>query len=243
MNGKTRKIGCIDLDLLNIQSNCKVLDVGCSEGYISIAFAELGLKVYGVEPSEKLIKKFENKLRNDKELNCFLIKGSAINLPFKDNYFDIVIITEVLEHIQETDRVLEEIYRVLNENGRMCLSVPTSCTEKLFSKLHPKYNKNSGHVKVFREKELIELLKRHGFEIYAKRNCNFEWSVFWIIHSILQSDFEFTGTPIENFKMTKVYWLGWVVLSKIRLKGIVLWIGNKLFPKSIYLYCERIKFE
>lgn len=68
--------------------------------------------------SEKTIKKLERRP------NIEFIVMDAQYLKFKENQFDIVILTEVLEHIQNDRRAASEIIRVLKPNGYLLLTVP-----------------------------------------------------------------------------------------------------------------------
>lgn len=52
------------------------------------------------------------------------IYANALCLPFKDNVFDVVIATQVLEHINEVEAFIKEIFRVLKEGGYLILTVP-----------------------------------------------------------------------------------------------------------------------
>jgi len=61
---------------------------------------------------------------NKNYLSCPQIYGDARSLPFKDNDIDTIFLFEVLEHINETEAVLNEIARVLTPEGQLFLSVP-----------------------------------------------------------------------------------------------------------------------
>ena len=58
------------------------------------------------------------------------LKGSAYSLPFPNNSFDLVICSEVLEHLHEYNDAIKEIHRVLKPGGKFYASVPASWPEK-----------------------------------------------------------------------------------------------------------------
>jgi ubiquinone/menaquinone biosynthesis C-methylase UbiE len=87
-----------------------VLDVGCGTGRASIYLRENspGISIYGVEPVLELldaaVEKGENK--------TFLVNGSGLALPFKNNSFDAVVECGVMHHVREPERVVAEMMRV-----------------------------------------------------------------------------------------------------------------------------------
>ena len=97
----------------------KVLDFGCGNGRFSEIFKKT--QYIGVDISSKLIDMAQKKYPRKKFL---VIDG--LNLPFKDNFFDLVIAIAVFHHIPSKElriKVLKEIKRVLKNNGILFLSV------------------------------------------------------------------------------------------------------------------------
>jgi len=126
------------------------------------------------------------------------IRGDARNLPFKDNSFDAVIFSEVIEHLpaQSETRALSEVARVLAPKGRMILTTPAS---------HPVYNILDlawflGH-RHYRPSTLRRLLEESGFRIDrifrgggpgdALRN---------LLYQLLLYPGLFRGRPAERFQ-------------------------------------------
>jgi ubiquinone/menaquinone biosynthesis C-methylase UbiE len=64
----------------------------------------------------------------EKNINAYLVDVSAEPLPFPDNFFDIVICLETLEHLMNPYFAMMEIRRVLKEKGRLICSVPNPLT-------------------------------------------------------------------------------------------------------------------
>lgn len=96
-----------------------VLDVGCGEGFTLNRFrkANIGKDLIGVDTSQRAI---ELGRKQFPHLN--LKEGSAYKLPFKDNTFDLVLCLEVLEHLENPEKALEELCRV---SKKYCIiSVP-----------------------------------------------------------------------------------------------------------------------
>ena len=76
-------------------------------------------KFYIVETSEDSIKSYEN----DKRINTVLYDG--VHLPFERNFFDRIIISHVLEHINEPENFLFEMMNKLKTGGILSISLPT----------------------------------------------------------------------------------------------------------------------
>ena len=89
----------------------KVLEVGCNVGSQLQIFQGLGLKnLYGIDINQNAVEKSK---KLSKGIN--IIQGSAFDLPFKDNYFDLVFTSGLLIHINpfvDLAPVMQEIYRV-----------------------------------------------------------------------------------------------------------------------------------
>ena len=87
----------------------KFLDIGCGLGFFSLRAGKLGANVYGIDIGSNLIKICKKRYPKGK----FSV-ASAERIPFKDNSFDIILCTEVIEHVNNQQKVIDEIFRVLN---------------------------------------------------------------------------------------------------------------------------------
>ncbi len=96
----------------------RVLDVGCGNGRHVVFFAEQGFEVYGIDISKGAIE-IANAWLAKKGLKADLRVGDVEKLPFDSEYFDMVILAEVLDHVplSKAKKAMEEIRRVLAPNG------------------------------------------------------------------------------------------------------------------------------
>lgn len=99
-----------------------VLDAGCGDGWYSALMQEKGAVVHGTDFSGKAISFAEIILPKV----SFKV-GSLLELPYEDNFFDVVFSFQVLEHIPPEDlpQAIKEVYRVLKPGGKFIPSVPT----------------------------------------------------------------------------------------------------------------------
>lgn len=233
-----RNVNKINLNILNLEPGNTVLDVGSSSGYQAIEMARQGLVVYAIDNSGDLINKLKDKVSKEK-VECFPVHADARSIPFEDGRFDCFVSTEVFEHIEGVEKVVEEAYRVLKPGGVGCVSVPTKISEDIFKKYHPTWLENSGHVNFFNKKNIVSLLENIGFNVYRFEQHNFEWSLFWLVHTMYKTKFDFTGTPIENHFVSDRFFRVWRLLEKVDILGIVKRIGNLILPKSYYIYVRK----
>lgn len=108
------------------------------------------------------------------------------SLPYEDNSFDLVISSEVIEHVLVPDRILTEAYRVLKDGGKFILTTPNLASlarrgllllnRNPFIECSP-YEKDAvGHLRYFVKSSLLSLVERHGFKLvkHASDVINFD---------------------------------------------------------------------
>jgi len=126
----------------------RILELGCGDGALLALLSERN-EVYGIEVSETGVAKCRAK-----GLRAQYLDISSSPLPFCNDYFDVVIILEAFEHLMNPYYAIQEMRRVLKENGTLICSVP---------------NPWSGHPYVypglFQFKYFREFLQQSGFRI------------------------------------------------------------------------------
>jgi len=144
-----------------------VLDVACGTGYGSNYLTKEAKEVVGVDISNDAINYAKN---NYIKPNLNFYNGDAINLPFLDESFDVIVSFETIEHIRKYDKFLNECWRVLRNGGLFICSTPN----KKISSPHTKLPLNPFHVKEFYIDEFYELLDRYFVDtrLYGQQNTN-----------------------------------------------------------------------
>jgi len=156
-----------------------MVDLGCGNGNQTSDIMKLvsAKEVYGIDINQINLAEAEKKgvtgIRSDL---------STDKLPFEDNYFDLVILSEVIEHLLNPDNVLKESYRVLKSNGYFIVTSPnlSSWMNRIYLLLgyqppdvevstkirvgNPwRIGPLSGHIRPFTAQAMKELLSYHGF--------------------------------------------------------------------------------
>jgi 2-polyprenyl-3-methyl-5-hydroxy-6-metoxy-1,4-benzoquinol methylase len=150
-----------------VDQNQKILDLGCGTGEFIKILQHKNPQTEGLEISKKVAKIAQK--------NGLKIKIADLNktFPYKRNSFDTITAGELIEHIYDTDFFLEEIKRVLKNNGTFILSTPNLATLgrrlMLLLGINPLIETSlenaSGHIRYFTKKSLEELLAKHNFKI------------------------------------------------------------------------------
>jgi 2-polyprenyl-3-methyl-5-hydroxy-6-metoxy-1,4-benzoquinol methylase len=98
-----------------------VVDIGCGAGTQALLWAELGHRVRGLDVNAPLISVAESRAR-ERGLPVTFEVGTATALPFADHSADVVLLPELLEHVDEWQRCLDEAARLVRVGGLLYLS-------------------------------------------------------------------------------------------------------------------------
>jgi 2-polyprenyl-6-hydroxyphenyl methylase / 3-demethylubiquinone-9 3-methyltransferase len=103
-------------ELRLVPGDLRVLDIGCGGGLLAEEFARLGCAVVGVDPSDQSLAAARTHAANERlAIDYQCATGEA--LPFADRSFDVAYCCDVLEHVNDLDRVIAETARVLKPGG------------------------------------------------------------------------------------------------------------------------------
>ena len=98
-----------------------VADIGCGAGSQCLLWASEGHRVHGIDINEKLLTIAE-KRSDDAGINIEFHLGSAANLPWSDSSMDVCLVPELLEHVTDWERCLDEFARILRPSGILYIS-------------------------------------------------------------------------------------------------------------------------
>jgi ubiquinone/menaquinone biosynthesis C-methylase UbiE len=105
---------------LNLDSDTKILDVGCGTGVFinQLSKRKSDLKLYGIDFSNTMIVEAKHSLLKD-NIESSLLRASAFELPFTDNFFDAVIATRFIHQYSDNlkKQLISEMKRCLKDNG------------------------------------------------------------------------------------------------------------------------------
>lgn len=138
----------------------RVLDLGCRDGSLTRFYCSTN-QVIGLDIDINALKKCKEIL-NLNVLLCDLNEG----LPFKDNYFEVVVAGELLEHLPFPWMLLREIYRVLKDEGILVGSVPNAYhwRKRVKFLLGRDLDEDLTHLRFFSKESLKRLLETEKFK-------------------------------------------------------------------------------
>ena len=116
-------------DLIGDVTGLTVLDLACGEGYNTRILARKGAKVTGIDFSEKMIEFAKQEEEKEKLDICYKVMNAADVREFSNNYFDLATCFMSLQDIQNFEKAISEVARVLKYGGRFVFSIPHPCTE------------------------------------------------------------------------------------------------------------------
>ncbi len=134
-----------------------LLDIGCGEGFFLFNATKAGYTTKGIEISQDAAEYAEREFGLDVEAKPFE------ELQFPDNYFDVVTLWQVLEHVPYPLIVLKEVRRILKPEGLLATSTPD--IESILAKIFRRrwWNLRRLHINQFTTRTLTDMLKRAGF--------------------------------------------------------------------------------
>ena len=165
------------LRLLAPTRDDKVLDLGCGDGNISKFLVGKVKEIKGLDISAKRVQRAAKK-------GIDAICGNALKTPYPNAYFDKIICSEVIEHMPQPGKLLDEVKRILKPGGIAVMSIPLQAGEKYptlldvpkqdleelsYGEIKIKYGIRDDHLSFFSEESFISLLKSADFIVRNQR--------------------------------------------------------------------------
>lgn len=166
-------------------SNQKILDAGCGTGYLLNFIAPTDALCFGIDISDFAIKTARQRFPK-----CDFRKSSLTKLPFKSNYFDIIVCFNVIEHVNNQKQALREMKRVLKKGGILIAgtNIRNSLSWLLFKLF---FGGDPTHTHEFTVSEFIDFIQTE-LEItkHTRSSCiaRFHPSVNRLLQTLLKGD-------------------------------------------------------
>ena len=232
----------IDLNKIDLKPGDRILDAGCGAGrHICEAFRRKGIHVVGIDLNIKDLTQARNTLRlmekegESGQGHWGTYAADITNLPFRDQSFDFVICSEVLEHIPEDIKAVQEIIRVLKEGCLMAVSVPRFFPESVCWALSRDYrNEPGGHIRIYRKQQLAGLLESQGLHCLGTGRAHALHSPYWWLKCLV-------GHKNDDHRLVRLYHrlLVWDIIKRPWITHALDYLLNPLISKSTILYLKK----
>lgn len=146
---------------LQLHSNAPILEIGCSGGPLLQRLYKAGYtNLTGIDVSEAGIAVAQQ--RGIPNVSCM----DGANLTFPDASFDLVIASDVLEHIKDESKALQEWKRVLRPGGQLLVFVPA------FQFLWSKHDEVNQHFRRYSASQLVSSIENAGLQVRRRSYWN-----------------------------------------------------------------------
>lgn len=233
----------VDLTCLPLPRPCRILDIGCGTGrHLAAAYGLDQALIIGADPQPADLKQARSRLQFHRRVGaqgngsrCHLSAASLLQLPFSNQGFDLVICSEVLEHLSDIPQAIRELARVLAPRGQLIVSVPRRWPEALCWVLSRKYHSvPGGHLRIFKAEKLKAMIQAHGLRHWRTHWAHSLHAPYWWLKCLV-------GVDRECFPAVKLYhrFLVWDMMSHPRITRLIENWLNPVLGKSVVLYFEK----
>ncbi len=208
-----------------------VIDVGCGDGgYIGFVAAQ-GAEVLFVDQDPERLARTEERIRTSARAYR-AIQSDCDPIPIDDAVGDLVICTEVLEHVPDPAKFLRELIRIAKPGAQLLISVPDSRSEQFVSATAPpECFQEPNHIRIFTAQAFETLVRDAGLEIESHRFTGCFWSVFWPLSWMTCEPGG--GLPLDNKHPIVEHWVQLWQLVQAHPDGHKIREAlNGLLPKS-----------
>ncbi|AWT42982.1 MULTISPECIES: class I SAM-dependent methyltransferase [Streptomyces] len=232
----------VDFSRFPLAPGDRVLDLGCGAGRHAFECYRRGAQVVALDRNAEEIREVAKWFAAMKEAGeapagatATAMEGDALALPFPDESFDVVIISEVMEHIPDDKGVLAEMVRVLKPGGRIAVTVPRYGPEKVCWALSDAYHEvEGGHIRIYKADELLAKMREAGLKPYGTHHAHALHSPYWWLKCAFGVDND-KALPVRAYHKLLV----WDIMKKPLATRVAEQALNPLIGKSFVAYATK----
>jgi SAM-dependent methyltransferase len=231
-------------DQLGVREGTVLLDAGAGFGRHAFEAARRGARVVALDYAADEVVTTRNTFgamadagEIPAERFVASLRGDATRLPFGDGAFDVVMTSEVLEHIQDDVAAIRELVRVLKPGGMLGATVPAWWPEKINWMLSDEYHapkSPGGHVRIYSATELKAKFRAAGLEITGQHHAHALHSPYWWLRCAV-------GPANDKHKAVVAYrrFLEWDIVTRPRSVRLAEKVLSPVLGKSYVVYAHK----
>jgi SAM-dependent methyltransferase len=229
----------VDFAKFPIERGARVLDLGCGFGRHAFEAYRRGAHVVAVDRSADEVREVTAMFRAmaaageaSPDQEAVAIRGDLLALPFPDASFDVVMASEVLEHIPPDEQAIAEIARVVRPGGRVAVTVPRYWPERVCWALSRDYHDvPGGHVRIYRGDELEQRLAGAGLVPTGSHHAHALHSPYWWLNCALGKE----SLPSRAYHQVLV----WDIMKRPWITRVTEQTLNPVLGKSLVVYADK----
>ncbi|SUA75331.1 3-demethylubiquinone-9 3-methyltransferase [Nocardia otitidiscaviarum] len=232
----------VDFDRLRIGPGVRVIDVGCGAGRHSFEAYRRGADVVAFDQNvadladvQVMFEAMAEAGESPDYAKAETVRGDALDLPYGDGEFDVVIASEILEHIPRDGQAVNELVRVLKPGGALAVTVPRWLPERICWALSDEYHANEGgHVRIYKADELREKICSRGVRHVRTEYAHALHAPYWWLKCAV-------GVSADKHPLVSAYhrMLVWDMMSAPPLTRVAERLLDPLIGKSVALYFTK----
>lgn len=193
-----------DLISKHISNEETVLDFGCGPGTFTVLTSQFCKEITGADISQEFVNQSNENFEQLGVSNAKSVKVEPDTLPFGDGEFDVLLLVDVIHHLEDIDTTLDEVFRVLKPGGKILIFEPNKLNPIIWLVHYLDEN----------ERGLLKLGTPWSYrKVLSKRmKCEF---------------FDFSGIVIGP--QSRIYDLFSAILNYKLLKPFIGWLNPKMF--------------
>ncbi|SHN46537.1 2-polyprenyl-3-methyl-5-hydroxy-6-metoxy-1,4-benzoquinol methylase [Cryptosporangium aurantiacum] len=232
----------VDFDRLRVGRRTRFIDVGAGGGRHSFEALRRGAEVTAYDLDEVELKSVAEMFDAMAEAGEVppggsgqVQAGDVLAMPYADGHFDVVLASEILEHVPEDDAAIAELVRILAPGGTLAVTVPRWLPERICWALSDEYHANEGgHIRIYRADELESKLVGAGLVATHKHHAHALHSPYWWLKCAV-------GPNRPKHPAVDAYHrlLVWDLMSKPAATRVAERVLDPFIGKSVALYFTK----
>ncbi|MET0954257.1 MAG: class I SAM-dependent methyltransferase [Aeromicrobium sp.] len=232
----------VDFDRLRVGRRTRFIDVGAGAGRHSYEALRRGATVTAYDMDEVELKGVDGMFAAMAEVGEVPPGGSGevkvgdiLDMPYADGSFDVVLASEILEHVPEDDRAIAELVRILSPGGILAITVPRWLPERVCWALSDEYHANEGgHIRIFKADELRAQVESQGLELTHQHHAHALHAPYWWLKCAV-------GVNRDQHPLVRAYHrlLVWDMMKAPAATRLAERALDPLIGKSVALYFRK----